>query len=363
MLKITNPTRLLAAFASVAAAALVSACGVGEASTNDDAIEEVAAAPLPVEVVRPVKSEILATYHTTATLNSDAEAPVLARVEGEVVEILVEEGDLVMEGQVLARLDGDRLRLEMNEAKANLDMARREHERMISLHERGLVSAAAFEGMQFNVDALRAVYELKRLNVGYTNIRAPISGVVSARDIKLGQHLSANDATFRVTDVSLLVAHLKIPQSELAKISVGNQAEIRVDAMPDQVFAATVDRISPTIDTKNGTFRATAYVHNEAGLLAPGMFGRFDIAYERRDDALTIPADAVIAEDNVSVVYVVEDGEAVRRVVETGIQNDGVVEVLSGIAEHDQIVVTGQNSLRDGSRVLASIPADQPVTG
>ena len=214
-----------------------------------------------------------------------------------------------MEGQVLAALDGDRLRLEMNEARANLDMARREHERMISLHERGLVSAAAFEGMQFNVDALQAVYELKRLNVGYTKIRAPISGVVSSRDIKLGQHLSVNDATFRVTDVSLLVAHLKIPQSELARIAVGNQAEIRVDAMSDQVFTATIDRISPTIDMKNGTFRATAYVDNDGGLLAPGMFGRFDIAYERHEDALTIPSDAVIAEDNVSVVYIVEDGE------------------------------------------------------
>lgn len=363
MLKNTNPTRLYVAIAAVSAAALVSGCGVGEASTSDEAIAEVAAAPLPVEVVSPVKTEILATYHTTATLNSDAEAPVLARVEGEVVEILVEEGDLVMEGQVLAALDGDRLRLEMNAARANLDMARREHERMISLHERGLVSAAAFEGMQFNVDALQAVYELKRLNVGYTKIRAPISGVVSARDIKLGQHLSVNDATFRVTDVSLLVAHLKIPQSELARIAVGNQAEIRVDAMPDQVFTATVDRISPTIDMKNGTFRATAYVENDGGLLAPGMFGRFDIAYERHEDALTIPSDAVIAEDNVSVVYIVEDGEAVRRIVETGIQNNGVVEVLSGIAEHDRIVVTGQNSLRDGSRVLASVTANQPITG
>lgn len=343
-----------------ASAALVSACGVGQADTTGD---EAAVTPLPVEVVLPVRTGIQATYHTTATLDPDADAPVPARVAGEVVEILVEEGDVVAEGQVLARLDGDRLRLEMIEAKANLDKAEREYARMVSLHERGLVSAASYEGMQFDVDALRAGYELKRLDFGYSEIRAPIAGVVASREIKLGRHLAAGETTFRITNVSRLVAYLRIPQSELAKIGVGDEAEIRVDAMPADVFGAAIDRISPTIDMKNGTFRATAYVDNSSGLLAPGMFARFDIGYERHEDALTIPAHAVVDEDNVSVVYVVRDGEAVRRIVETGIENDGVVEILSGIDAADQVVVTGQASLRDGSRVLASLPATAPVAG
>jgi membrane fusion protein (multidrug efflux system) len=343
-------------------AMLASACGVGEASTAADPAESTVA-PLPVEVVSPVKAEILATYHTTTTLSADADAPVLARVEGEVVDILVEEGDYVVKGQVLARLDGERLRLEARQAQANYEMAASEYERMISLHERGLISAAAFDGMKFSVDAMRATYELRKLNHDYTNIRATIDGVVSVRDIKLGQHLEVNDAAFRITDTTELVAHLKIPQSELTKFAVGHAAEIRVDAMPDDVFIAHIDRVSPTIDMRNGTFRATAYVDNASGLLAPGMFGRFEIAYERHVDALTIPAAAVIEEDNEQVVYIVADGEAVRRPVRIGIESDGVVEVLGGLNESDRIVVTGQASLRDGSRVLASIPGANPVTG
>ena len=185
----------------------------------------------------------------------------------------------------------------------------------------------------------------------------------SARDIKIGQHLDINDTAFRVTNTSELVAHLKIPQSELSKFTPGHEAEIRVDAMPDEVFVARIDRISPTIDMRNGTFRATAYVDNQDGNLAPGMFGRFDIAYEKRSDALTIPAAAIIEEDNEVVVYVVADGEAVRRPVTIGIRDDGLVEVLAGVDESDQIVVTGQQSLRDGSRVLASLPASAPVAG
>jgi len=340
---------------------VLTACGVGEAKTNIDELE--AATPLPVEVVLPHKTEIFATYHTTNTISSDIDAPVTARVDGEVTEILVEEGDLVEKGQILARLDGDRLRLEMLQAKANLEKTTREYERFISLHDRGLVSTTAIDGMKFDMQALQASYELKQLNYNYTIVRAPISGVVSARNIKVGQHIITGDASFRITDTSELVAYLQIPQSELAKFSAGDIADLQVDAMPEKAFTATIARISPTIDTRNGTFRATAHIDNQDGLLAPGMFGRFEIAYEKHADALVIPANAVLVEDNESVVYVVDDGAAVRRPITTGIEENGNVEVLSGLEGDEHIIVTGQSGLRDGSRVLASVPSTGPVTG
>lgn len=352
------------AIAALAAAVTIAltGCGVGEAkitSTDDQA----AVMALPVEVSSPTKADIFATYHTTTTITSDAEAAVVARVDGEVVEILVEEGDQVYQGQVLARLDGDRLRLKALQAKANLDKADKEYERFVRLHGKGLVSASAYEGLQFDMYALEAAYKLRRLEYEYTNIRAPISGVVSAREIKVGQHLSVNDETFKITDTSSLVAYLQIPQSELVKFSAGHQAKVSVDAMPGTSFVATIARISPTIDARNGTFRVTVYIDNEDGLLAPGMFGRFDVEYEQHIDALIIPAAALVKEDNETVVYVVQDGAAVRRAIETGIRSGDNIEVLSGLDEHEQIVVTGQGSLRDGSRVLASIDAESPVTG
>ena len=258
----------------------LSACGVGEAKIASPEVED-AATPLPVEVSSPVTADISATYHTTATITADAEAVVLARVGGEVEEIFVEENDHVHAGQVLARLDGDRLRLRMQQAKAKLDKVRKEYERFVRLQEKGLVSASAIESLKFDMDALEAVYELQRLDYRYTFIRAPISGIVSARVVKVGQHVDVNDATFRITDKSKLVATLRIPQTELEKFSVGHLAKLRVDAMPELPFYARIVRISPTIDVRNGTFRATAYIDNEDGLLAPGMFGRFDIAYEQ----------------------------------------------------------------------------------
>ena len=290
-------TRLLIATIVLSSITLLQACGVGEAS-NSSAAETQAAMPVPVEVANPVRKDLYATYHATTTIASDLDAPVIARVQGEVVELLVEEGDYVVQGQALARLDGERLRLEMLAAKANLNQARKELDRYTDLAKRGLISESMFDGLKYDVVALQATYELKKLNYNYCKIRAPISGVVSSRDIKLGQNIAADNVAFRITDTSELVAYLQIPQAELAKFTAGHRASLRVDSMPETDFAATIVRISPTIDTRNGTFRATALVDNHDGYLVPGMFARFDVSYEKHENVLTVPADAIVEEDD-----------------------------------------------------------------
>ncbi len=342
--------------------AVIPGCGTGEASVTD-AAEVRAATPVPVETAAPMRADIFATYHATSTIESDFDAPVLARVGGEVVELLVEEGDVVKAGQVLARLDGERLRLEMLSARADLERVSGELERYDDLAARGLISAAMYDGLKFDVDALKARYDLARLNYEYSTIRATIGGVVSSRDVKLGQHLAASDVAFRITDTSELVAYLQIPQAELAKFATGHSAALAVDSMPDVTFDATIARISPTIDTRNGTFKATAVISNDSGDLVPGMFARFTIAYEKHTDALLIPSIAVIEEDEVASVYVVTDGAVSRRTVETGIANEGQVEILDGLEENEEIVVVGHSGLRDGSKVLASNKKVDSFTG
>ncbi len=349
-MKATTP--IIAALA-LTGTALLAGCGVGEASIADKESVQ-AATPVPVEVVQPTRADIYATYAATATITSDADAPVVARVAGEVVELLVEEGDYVVAGQVLARLDGERLRLEMLAAQANLKRARTEFDRNVDLSRRGLISASMFDNLQYELDALEATYELKKLYYDYSKIRAPIAGIVASREVKPGQHLNANDVAFRITDTSELIAYLQIPQTELTKFSVGHAVNIEVASMPGVRFPATIERIGPTIDTRNGTFRATAMIDNAAGNLAPGMFGRFSIAYEQHKDALVVPAEALLDEDGESTVYVVNDGEVALRTVLTGIESGGKVEILSGLSESDVIVVVGHSGLRNGSKVLAS---------
>ncbi len=337
-------------------------CGTGQASVNDAETVN-AATPVPVETALPRRLDIYATYDATATISSDADAPVIARVAGEVVELLVEEGDVVEAGQVLARLDGERLRLEMLAAKANLEQARKEYKRNVDLHKRGLISTSMFEGLQYDLAALEATYELKALNYDYSKIRATIPGVVSAREVKPGQNVAANQVAFRITDTAELVAYLQIPQAQLPKFRAGHAATLKVASMPDTEFPASIVRISPTIDTRNGTFRATAIIDNTDRLLAPGMFGRFTIAYEKHEDALVVPAAALLDEDDLTSVYVVSDGEVVRRSVETGIEAGGNIEILGGLGENESVVVVGHSGLRDGSKVLASNKVQDSFSG
>jgi membrane fusion protein (multidrug efflux system) len=356
----TIPATLLAI--TLSSAALISGCGVGEASVPDAAAIQ-AATPVPVEITTPLRYDINATYAATASISSDADAPVTARVAGDIVELLVEEGDRVEAGQVLARMDGERLRLEMLAAKANLERAQKEYKRNTDLHARGLVSSAMYEGLKYDLASLKATYDLKQLNYDYSKIRATISGVVSSREIKPGENLTVGQVAFRITETSELVAYLQIPQAELAKFTAGHEATVEVASMPDSDFAATIVRISPTIDTRNGTFRATAIIDNADGNLAPGMFGRFTISYEKHTNALVIPANALLDEDEETSVYVVRNGEVVRRTVEIGVEEDGRVEILGGLLDDDQIVVVGHSGLRDGSKVLASVTDQDRFTG
>ncbi len=356
----TDITRISAAATVALGACLLTGCGVGEASPT---AAEPVAAPVPVETVYPEQRELFATYDATATIASEGDAPVVARVAGDLVEILVEEGDYVEEGQALARLDGERLRLEMLAAKADFDKAKSEYERNRDLSRRGLISESMFDGLRYELDALEAAWQLKKLDYEYATIRAPIAGLVSDRLVKLGQSIARNDELFRIINTGQLVAYLTIPQAEIAKFSAGNAATLVVDAMPDTRFDAEIARLSPTIDRKNGTFRATAFIDNASGRLAPGMFARFSIEYERHADALTVPVSALIVEDDKVSVYVANDGEAVLREINVGVESNGVIEVTGGLSRKDAVIVAGHGALRDGSRILAQRDAASAATG
>lgn len=340
-------------FALILVLLAASGCGVGEAKLDGELIAA-AGSPLPVRTAQAQLGELFARYQATSNIAADGEAEVPARIDGEVIETLVEEGDPVQQGQLLARIDAERLRLRMQRTKAKLAKTESEYRRQLALHEKGLVSRAAFEGLKYDVADLRATHGIDRLNYSYAEIRAPISGVISKRNIRRGQHVKSGDLAFRITDTSRLLAILVLPQREMTRFGPGQQATVAVDAYPGRVFDAEIARISPTVDAETGSIRATAYIDNQSGDLAPGMFGRFDIRYEKHSGSLYVPASGISREDGDTVVYRIDDGTAHRQIVEIGIISGDRVEVLSGLSAGDEIVVSGSSGLRNGTRVLAS---------
>jgi len=317
-----------------------------EESGDDD---EVAA--IPVETAIPTRGDIYAVYSGTAPIEAFAEATAIAKVGGEVRQILVEEGDDVASGAVLARLDGDRLRFEAEQAEANLRKLQQDYQRNLDLREKSLVSAGDFEKIQYEMEALKAAYDLAKLELSYTQIRAPIAGVVSQRFIKIGNTIDANTPTFQVTSLEPLVSYLHVPEREYGRVRAGQDATIHIDALQDSEFVATVSRISPVVDPDTGTFKITIEVSDSSRRLKPGMFGRISIVHDIHVGALQVPRGAVIEEAGQSSVYIIDGDVAQRRVIQTGYTNGADVEVLDGLDDGEEFVIVGQTSLKSGSKV------------
>jgi membrane fusion protein, multidrug efflux system len=341
--------RLLGVVAILGATALVGGCGEKANGKTDDKKAETAA--IPVEVRTPLRGEMLAVYAGTASLEADQEAAVVAKVGGEVRSLLVEEGMSVRAGQVLARLDGDQLRLEAEKANASLARLERDYKRNVELHQKGLMAPGAFENLKYDVDAARATYDLTRLQLSYTEIRAPIDGVVSERRIKVGNMVKPSDELFRVTDLKPLLAYVHVPERELGRLKPGQPAHVNVDAAPGQPFPGRVARLSPVVDPATATFKVTVEVDDPTARLKPGMFARVGIVYERRERALQIPRNAIVDEEGRPTVFIVDQGKAAQRPIGVGLSNAGYVEVVSGLAGQEQVVVVGQGALKPGNAV------------
>ena len=320
-----------------------------EASEAEDTEDD--SPTIPVEISAATRSDIYAMYSGTAPIEADAEAGVIAKVAGEIREILVEEGDEVKSGQLLARLDGDRLRLELMQSEANLRKAQRDYQRNIDLKDRSLISTGDFEKIKYETEALEATHNLAKLELSYTEIRAPIDGVIAERFVKVGNTIDVNALTFQVTSFEPLIAYLHVPEREYRRIGPGQTAVIEVDALQGSEFEAIVARISPVVDPDTGTFKITVEVSDPTRRLKPGMFGRINIVYDVHPQALQVPRSAIIDEAGETSVFVVEDEKAVRTLITTGYANNGRIEVVDGLTGSEKIVVVGQAGLRDGSKV------------
>jgi len=343
-----NRTAALPLVALLTLSLALAGCGKGEAKMAEKKDETPA---IPVETAIVAAGTVSAVYSGTASLESEQQATVVAKVSGVVTRIVVEEGTRVKAGQVLAKIEDARYKLQLDSARANMAKLEQEYNRNLQLHDKGLVSADAYERVKFDLDALKAQYDIAKLDFEYTDIKAPIDGVVSERLIKAGNMVTVNQATFVVTDFDPLLANVFVPERELNKLRPNQRASVTADALPDRKFDASIERISPVVDPKTGTFKVTVAVSDPSRRLKSGMFGRIDIVYDVRNDTLLVPRSAVIQEDAESAVFVVKDGVASRRTVSVGYSNNGSIEVTAGVKAGEQVVTVGQTSLKEGSKV------------
>ncbi|AVP97646.1 efflux transporter periplasmic adaptor subunit [Ahniella affigens] len=347
---------------------------------------------VPVEAATASLSPIAASYSGTAALEPENQASVVAKATGVLLRLNVEEGDQVQSGQVLAQLDPEKPKLEVMRAEANMKRLENDYRRSTDLFERKLTSSEAHERIRFDLETQRAAFELAKLDLDYTQIRAPISGVISERLVKVGNLIQLQQALFRIDDFDPLLAVLNVPERELAILKPGQKVSMVVDALTGQVFEGEVDRVSPVVDANTGTFRVTCAFRDQTNALKSGMFGRVQIVYDQRAEALVVPRDALLEGDGEVAVYVLSPDTAKpgdqagaktadkgffaklfgkddqadksdvnkpkgpvfvasRRTVRLGYTSGSDAEVLEGLKVGDRVVTIGKAALRDGARV------------
>ncbi|HEX4895741.1 MAG TPA: efflux RND transporter periplasmic adaptor subunit [Solimonas sp.] len=329
----------------LALAVVLAACGQAKPEEK----KEEAAIPVEAEPVR--SGPIDAAYRGTATLEAEDEATVNAKTAGVIEQILAEEGQRVRAGQVLARLETERLRYELTRAEAAMSKAEQEHKRNESVFQRNIVSREAYERTKFDLEAARAAYDLARLALRESEIKAPFDGVVSQRHIKAGNQITVGSPAFRVTRMDRLQAHIYVPERDIHKLAPRQAATLAVDAWPGKGFRGEILRVNPVVDAQTGTVKVTVAMAGDQPELKPGMFGRVEILYDRREKALLVPKDAVLTEDAAQSVFVITDGRARRRAVKTGYSDAANYEVLDGLKAGEQVVTTGQGNLKDDAKV------------
>ena len=345
-------TRAALAAALALACAGLSGCGSDAQSREAAKAEEAEKADrVPVEVGSVVTGNLAPTYAATANLEAERGAKLVVEIAGEVVEILVEEGDHVAAGQVLARIDARWQSLELRQQQSLADRLKHDVDRNDRLLDKSMISREAYDQARFARDTQAAAVGLAQMAVDKTAIRAPYAGVVTRRHVKQGQWLKLQDAAFEIADFTDLKARIDVPERVAHLLAAGQPVALVADALPGLELSGTVERVSPVVDRATGTVGAVVAVDNSKGVLRPGLFVRLAVNYEQIADATLMPKSAVVGNGTTTHVWLVEDQKVKQRQVHLGVENGSMVQVVEGLSAGAVVVTVGQTGLKDGDTV------------
>lgn len=303
-----------------------------------------------VAVDKVSRGNIATYYSATASLDPNKQADVLARVNGILKAPLVEEGDVVREGQLLIEIEDAEYRHRVTQAEVEFNLQRSTLARTDKMLETGLVSDEDADAVKSQMKAAEAALELAKLELSYTKVRAPFAGSVIARHVDEGRTVSNGTQLFTLADLSRLLARVQIPAREFRNIQIDQPVRLLVDSSGDRLQGQIL-LVSPIVDPTTGTIKVTVAIDHFVSTTRPGDFATISIVTDRHDQVLLVPRIAVLTEHEEHLVYVIEDGLARRRTVKIGFEDDARAEIVSGVEEGENVVVQGQRSLSDGQAV------------
>lgn len=307
---------------------------------------------ITVETAPVIQREWQIVARAVGNLVADEQVVIRNEVSGIIRRIEAQEGDGVEEGDVLLRLDDEKLRLEVTRAEARYDHARATLIRRRPLFEQELISEAELIESESNYKSAEAELELARRRLEDATVRAPISGILGRRYMSPGDFAPVGAQFFDLVKMDVLKLDFDLPESYLPTLRTGQAVRVRTPAYPEENFEGEVYFVDPVVRAETRTVRLRGLVDNADMLLRPNMFVTAELDLTTMEDALVIPEAAVIGTlDGYRVFIVDEDHVAQRRDIELGEREPGWLQVRAGLQTGDIVVTAGHQRLYPGLRV------------
>lgn len=328
----------------VAAAVMAVSCGNNNSKTAEQ--------PQAAEVRLPNVTIMAASYKDvpqsdvyTANVEAYAKNNIAPQSPSRIQKIYVEVGDFVRAGQIVAKMD----EVNLNQSKLSMANDSLEYSRIKKLYEQGGVSKSDFDAMELKYNVTRSQYQNLLEN---TILRSPVSGVITARNYDQGD-MYGGSPIYVVEQITPVKLYVGISEMDYTRVKKNDTVTLTADALPGKTFTGRIARIYPTIDAATHTFTAEVNVANSDRLLRPGMYARVTVNFGS-NHSIVVPDDCVVKQQGSGVrsVFVLQADNTVKEIVVTLGRHFGTeYEILSGVAEGDKVVVKGQASLKNGSKV------------
>ena len=377
--------------------------GESEETSAQDSAEEarkVKETPLPVKVAKAQRGDLIIKLKSPGEAVTDMKINMKSEVAGVIKSLNVEESKHVKKGELLVELDDEKYRLDLEQEEATrlkvlsellvekrfaetgetrsgpdrekIQKAKDDYEEARRRFRSGLTSRAEFEKANTEYELsliesgekkeeIRAAakgltqaeirVKAAQMNLEKTKIKAPFSGIIHDIKVSPQEHVTSGRELFTLVNIDRIRVHAKVLESEIGKMKVGREVDLKFSAYPGKIFKGEVKAISPVINPQDKTCNVIIDVANPEKEIKPGMHVEVEIAAEIHKDKLLIPQDAVLVRSGRKLAFVVEEGLAKWRYIDVGLENEDYAEVLDGVKEGESVIIEGHFTLAHDARV------------
>lgn len=324
---------------------------LGERSVARDGAAPAEAVAVIAETTR--EQPLVDSIQALGTARASQAVEITSRVSSVVEEIRFEEGGMVQTGQVLVTLEAAEVQANLEAARAALAESLSLYERNRELYATGAVSVSQLQQLETRMRADRALVAVAEAALAEHVIRAPFAGRVGLLQVSVGSLVQPGAVITTLDDTNPIELDFSVPELFVGTLEPGQAIVARSGAYPETEFNGTVQTVATRVDTVTRAVTVRAVLPNPARLIKPGMFLTVRLI-RKTAPALLIPEHAVVPENERQFVFVVEDGVARKRAVQTGRRRPGMVEITAGLAPGETIIVEGTLKVRDGTPVTVA---------